>query len=180
MSMDKAESKTVNAASYPCPCGSGRPIINCCVTTRVNTSPPLPKTEFSNPRCYARALHDCTRKMSREHFISESVLKIIEVPNKGMTISGPNWLTEGEERNISLASLTSKVLCERHNAALSPLDGVGKRFFEYIMRGIEQSDILMINGYEVERWMLKLLCGYLASGNISSDYKKRCHPILGC
>ena len=168
---DDSERKTVNAFIDSCPCGSGRLIIDCCVTSRLNTTPPPPKTGYSNPKCYARQLNDCDHKATAEHYVSESVLKIVEVSGRHMKIAGPHWLARGEERPVSLRRLGPKVLCKRHNEALGTLDQIGKKFFEFIMGANVQNEYLMINGDEVERWMLKVLCGYLASGWISRDHK---------
>jgi hypothetical protein len=156
--------KTVDANNSLCTCGSGKPIINCCVTARANTTPPLPKTGFANPECYARQLQDCDKKIAGEHFISETVLKTIIIPGKQLFIMGPSWLKNEIKRNVSSNSIKAKVLCERHNNALGDLDNLGKKYFEYIMNINVNSEIMMINGDDIERWMLKALCGYLASG----------------
>jgi hypothetical protein len=161
--MEQIDQKIVKASQYLCPCGSGRPIINCCVTSRINTTPPLPKTGYSNPKCYAQVLNDCDEKITAEHIVSRSVLNLIEIPRKLMKISGAHWISHGEEKSVALNELKSKVLCKRHNQALSGLDDIGKKFFEFIMGVNIKSEFLMINGDEIERWMLKLLSGFIAS-----------------
>lgn len=162
----------LNAFTDLCPCGSGRLLIDCCSTMRFNTIPPGTQTGYSNPHCYARILNDCSNEMSKEHFVSKSVLSIIEDSGKQMTISGPHWLAGGQNKKISVYSLASKVLCTRHNAALSNIDEIGKLFFQFIMGVNVTREVLMINGFELERWMLKLLCGYISSGNISPKFKQ--------
>lgn len=72
-----------------------------------------------------------------------------------------------DELRVPAKTLGARVLCEEHNNALSPLDGVGLRFFTALrMLGpsLEASDgqdanYFGVNGRDVERWMLKLLIG---------------------
>jgi hypothetical protein len=110
--------------------------------------------------------------MSVEHFISKSVMSIFWDSKEQIILEGPTWLTGEENRQVSINSLGSKVLCERHNKALSNIDEIGKLFFQYILAENVQSRFLMINGGELERWMLKVLCGYISSGNLLSDLKQ--------
>jgi len=166
--------KKLNYHTDLCPCGSGRVLKECCLTKRNETTPPGTKTGYSNSRCYARALSDCDRKLSREHYISESILSLRD---KSIGITGFPWLDSGEQRSISKASLTAKVLCSRHNSVLSGLDSIALLLFTYLM-GLnieENQEVLLINGEEIERWMLKALCGVVASGNVVHDSKR----ILG-
>ncbi len=54
------------------------------------------------------------------------MLKLIGDP---ITVGGFPWLG-GKEKTLATKGLTSKILCDRHNSALSGLDEVGIRFFE--------------------------------------------------
>ena len=165
MADNKDDRIIVNAEVDMCPCGSGKRIVDCCISERKRTTPKPPPTGHSHPKCYARELGDCSSKISKEHFVSRAVTRLIETPEGKMTLSGPKWLPQGEERRISIGSLGASILCRRHNEALNGLDDVAQKFFEYLMPESSVSDaFLMINGGELERWMLKVLCGFLASG----------------
>ncbi len=48
-----------------CPCGSGRLLKECCLSTAL-VLPSPPQTGFHHPRCYARGSGDCSKRMSRE------------------------------------------------------------------------------------------------------------------
>jgi len=72
---------------------------------------------------------------------------------------------------IGVSSLVSKILCDRHNAALSGLDDEAGRFFRNL-RAIEAAlrtgaggrRLVLFAGADVERWILKALMGAASSG----------------
>lgn len=154
--------QTLNFHTDFCICESGKLIKDCCLTETVSTVPPPPKTGFSHPRCYAHALNDCSNKLSREHYLNAILLNSGYEPI--ITIAGVPWLENREARTISANDLASKVLCERHNNALGGLDALAIKFFRFLGKD-HTEEALLINGHEIERWLLKLLCGAFASGN---------------
>jgi len=65
-----------------------------------------------------------------------------------------------------------RVLCDGHNGALGPLDRFAAAFCTELLRVCaalsQPSDIsttVSFNGHNLERWLLKILCGMVASGN---------------
>lgn len=129
----------------------------------------------SHPKCYARSLNDCSDKISREHYISRTVLEQIK---DGLTVSGFPWQEAGERTGVSPSSLTAKILCERHNLALSHLDSQGGRlyrtldgfnggFLDSLSKPIDES--ALFSGRDVEKWILKVLCGGIASGSLRAS-----------
>lgn len=106
--------------------------------------------------------------MSAEHAVAESIHRDLGSAHV------QRLLTNGAMIEIPLSSAGRKVLCKRHNSALSPLDEVGRRFVAALRaqqgfaRGAAATDIhILFNGYDVERWMLKVLCT-LAHGERAS------------
>jgi hypothetical protein len=82
-------------------------------------------------------------------------------------VSGFPWL-RGETKRIGIASLTSKVLCGRHNNALSPVDVAGAKAFRVFQEVVALADQIRngaqppspptrfeIPGELFERWALK-------------------------
>lgn len=125
--------------------------------------------------CYAKHLGGCTQK-SREHFISRSILEIIGP----FTIQGFPWLRPGEIGNASARSLTASVLCEHHNSSLSTIDSEAAKLFTHLKLLDSKSTperlecvapVLSIDGVKLEKWLLKTLCGTMASGNFRIDGK---------
>jgi hypothetical protein len=125
--------------------------------------------------CYAKHLGGCTHK-SREHFISRSILEIISP----FSIQGFPWLKPGEVGRASASSLTASVLCDYHNSSLSSLDSEAVRLFTHLrlldskatpQQLAEAPAVLPVDGILLEKWLLKTLCGTMASGNFLIDGK---------
>jgi hypothetical protein len=125
----KHPGRTVNIHTDRCLCGSGRLMRDCCLFVRCDTTPSMPATGYAHPSCFARDIRDCSRAISREHYISRSVLDLFG--GGGIAVSGMPWIPDGEQRRVSAASLTGRMLCERHNQALSSLDAVAARFLQF-------------------------------------------------
>ena len=134
------------AEGGPCPCASGRTVADCqCKNRRfvpapVDTGPCGIITGLCVPGCYAQATNDCRPPLSSDH---------------------ARTLSDGSTRIVPPSSRGRKVLCGRHNSALSPLDDVGRRFVRALQPRFEistQQTHILFNGFDVERWMLKVLC----------------------
>jgi hypothetical protein len=71
---------------------------------------------------------------TREHFITDDVLGAISADGKIVVVEGAAWQDKTERRKtIGRASLSRKMLCRRHNNALSPLDKMAAEFFRYFL-----------------------------------------------
>lgn len=161
----------------PCPCGCGKPASECCLTNQelhkapASTTPPPPKSGEHIRRCYASRLADCSSTLSREHYISASLLHYLD-QFKNLTVSGLPWLN-GQEKVLPPDALASKILCERHNSALSPLDAMAVHLFQAFdeegVAGSGQQLLHLFSGHDLERWLLKMLCGLAFSGNLTTD-----------
>ncbi len=125
--------------------------------------------------CYAGALNDCAGPLEREHYISKNLLdKIGDL----FSLSGPSWLSD--ERVVSEKSLRSKVLCERHNRALSPLDATIGQLYEGLAAYHRGGNIgtMALSGECLERWALKVCAGMLASGTLKLRTGERLEKAL--
>ena len=163
-----------------CPCGSRTVTKDCCLRPNGKLIPARVKTPLDfnnsrpNPKCYAAEIGGCHGKVNREHYFSESVLRLLNTQN-GMQILGAAGCEPGTMRAGSVSSEAARILCEAHNSALSPLDAVARRFFKAIDdatsdltstdRILVANKLCLINGHDLERWALKALCGFVFSGN---------------
>jgi hypothetical protein len=160
-----------------CPCGSGFSANGCCLTQTgfrkvpATVLPPSPTTGLGCRGCYADRLSDCGPKLSREHYISESLLHVLNT-NAGLRVSGLNW-QDGQEMTLPPSALAARILCDRHNSALSPLDAIAVRLFhaftEVAVAGSGRRELILFCGHDIERWLLKTLCGLAYSGNLGVD-----------
>jgi len=132
--------------------------------------PPGPATGTTHPKCYAGALLDCGTIISEEHYISEDVLNALGdlAPVHGFT-----WLGPDGTKVVPAGALVGKVLCKRHNEVLSPLDARAGQLFrqlqkadQFLQHGPGAFEIYLANGHDLERWLLKMLCGMVAANVI--------------
>jgi hypothetical protein len=163
-------------AEEDCVCGSHRKARSCHQArdrswTDVAPEPLLAGavTGYANPRCYGRSSNDCSEKVSREHWISAGIQRCI-MGDGSLMWKGMPWLA-GETREVSVGSGASRVLCMRHNVALSPLDAMAETVFRRISEGQvslatednPRNEFTLCSGPLFERWLLKVLWGGVAS-----------------
>jgi hypothetical protein len=105
-------------------------------------------------------------------------------------VQGFKWCLN-EPRKIPLKTLASKILCKKHNSALSDLDAAALAAFEAIRENVRLSEVrngvqaknwrvvrLLIDGMRLERWFLKTLInfGYQGEWCIGPDSKSVGEP----
>ncbi len=129
---------------------------------------------FGHPQCYARELGDCSTGIVKEHYVSAVVLRGVSLGEPTVLVQNLSFQHPGTLEGRGIRSLVAKVLCEKHNAALSAFDGAGHALFG----GMDRMDsaagkvgtppeTYVVNGDHLERWMLKTLCGGLYSGTMA-------------
>ena len=157
-----------------CPCESGKPFGDCCLSPDGRPHlklgpihPTPPATGYAHPRCYLNRSCDCSRTISREHYISRGLIS-----RPGLKVRGMPWQAE-PVMATSADALTSKILCQRHNSALSPLDAHAQRAFlalEAAQMHATKASLsrkrfsTLISGEALELWAMKTLAGLYATG----------------
>lgn len=163
-----------------CPCGGGARASACCwksagvwLKDPSAILPRPPRSGYAHPKCYAQSTNDCSPKISKEHYISRGLLALYGLNGLSLVaglphISGQAFATR------PTASLVANVLCERHNNSLSPLDGEVRKLALAIGNydadfnaPAPVSQIRVFSGEDVERWMLKTVCGMVSSGQVA-------------
>ncbi len=158
-------------------------------TLKTDKSRPVPG--FGNPKCYARGLTGCCVKISGEHWVSESIIELVErgrgKKSNFVSVKKSSFQERGAKKTLGTSSLTGNILCVEHNGRLSPLDSAGKKMFEAmesVHYGCRTPDarekVCRVNGDQFERFLLKVLCGTLFSGNLgpASGSMQRMEPPL--
>jgi hypothetical protein len=157
-----------------CPCGSGQLVKDCCLKSCGDLTPTIHPNASSNEECYASELANCTKAKSGEHWISAGVMKIL-AQDGPLTIGGLPGQAPGTVNQLSVDALRSNILCTRHNSALSPLDALAARFFgsfPHVTGNVPpKAGLRLFCGPDIERWMLKILCGGVYSGILRARTK---------
>ena len=118
---------------------------------------------MGNIKCWASIIGNCDNFQSKEHIVSRGILEDnLSLDNLTMVYD-----VGGEgTRKIGVSSLSSKMLCSRHNNQLSDLDAEAIKAFRGIREisemayGIkpvptQKTSTLEIDGLLLERWFLK-------------------------
>lgn len=131
-------------------------------------------------RCFLRGEGPCSGGMSREHYISRSLLQFIAGSRNTIDVSGLPW-QDAENESIGIAALQSKILCQHHNSNLTHLDSAALKFFQSL-HNIDKDPSLVgshevHSGIRIERWFVKALCGLTSvagwgDGNVYPNWKK--------
>ena len=121
---------------------------------------------FSHPKCYARSLGNCSKKITKEHYISENILNTFEtiIPSAGFDRA--KKLRDG---TAPASSFSAKILCEKHNNSLNKIDTEAGLLFNHL-RKISKfepcEDVIKFNGPKIERWFLKYTMGVFTTGQL--------------
>ncbi|XAZ22450.1 hypothetical protein LVY75_27115 [Sinorhizobium sp. B11] len=123
----------------------------------------------------------CGGTISREHYISESILEEIG----DLDMGGLPWMTEGKRLRLPASALAANVLCKDHNSAYASLDDLGLRNFRNLKDATEEiikfsisskvSHTLM-SGSGMEFWALKCLAG-MYYGRIAAADRHRLRDV---
>lgn len=123
-----------------------------------------PRGEGAHSRCYARALGGCSEKISKEHWLTADVMRTLE--QHGVTSF--TGFAFDPDRPVKPTNIKAKVLCSNHNSALSPLDKVAGSFFAFLLEPTP-SGVRLFSGHDIQRWLLKIICGMSAARAASKD-----------
>src|SRR5262245_748420 len=119
---------------------------------------------------YLRAANSCSDQITRGHWISQGVLRVLA--DEEVELSRLPWLKRGESKILPFDALTNHCLCKAHNSALSGIDAVGRDFFVAIQKCATitgPSHKFVFSGHDIERWLLRTLAAMAASKSFSID-----------
>jgi hypothetical protein len=141
-------------------------------------------------QCWGSSEGQCAGVLSKEHVISDKILKLVG----GMSIEPgrdkPDILfTSGKskgQRVIGDNNLVLKYLCQHHNSELSAYDSEAAEFLRYlnVLLGRRPSpdgekDLIgEFNGLNVERWFAKTLMNVFAFGYQLQKERLPHHPVF--
>ena len=118
----------------------------------------------SERECYAKLLGGCSGPLTREHVFTSGVMGGVGmVAFRGMS-------KIPDDKPVGLAGAAPRILCSTHNGNLSVLDSEAIKLstalgdFHAASSGRFE---VTIDGLLLERWLLKVTLGFLASGETS-------------
>jgi len=136
-------------------------------------------TGYAHPKCYANKTNNCSTKISREHYISNNILANFE-ENKVIKIVGLPWLEHDRFHLLSRKKLVANILCTSHNGMLSKLDSDMGHLFKTLINfdnsfnnDVSESTSITFSGDNLEKWMMKTICGFIAAKIISKEGTKQ-------
>ena len=124
-------------------------------------------------KCWAASLGNCSKRLSKEHLITEKVLR-----DGKLTVSGSKW--SGETKSITRGGFVGRILCGHHNSELSRIDEKGIDFVSTLEKAVELSNNrellpkpnnwywkkFVIDGNGTEKWFSKTIINLqIAHGN---------------
>ena len=103
--------------------------------------------------CWASGLNNCGLGKSREHYISDGIFD-----GETITAFGLSWCRH-EPLTIGMRSAVAKILCAKHNSALSEYDAEAAKLSKFLVTNILDEPLnesfITLNGQWLEKWALK-------------------------
>jgi len=140
-------------------------------------------SDFRHPRCWASSRGGCDRKISLEHYVSDTVLGAIGIEY----LRGAAYTGGRSDVHISRSNFGSKVLCRRHNSDLSGLDTHARLLFltqRLFLAEINKPEFtpvdeqIDISGDLLEKWLLKCLVAQTTAKIFTADTERLQPPDL--
>ena len=138
---------------------------------------------YSHPGCYARGIGGCSSTITGEHYVSECVLLAISGGARGLYVQNLAFQKEANvPKEFGIRALQSNILCGYHNSSLSPLDTTAGQVASALnainekppTHGVQPTPGFRVASYQfsgdqLELWVLKVFCGFAATGAIKRD-----------
>jgi hypothetical protein len=133
--------------------------------------------ELRNPKCYANIYGGCSPKISREHFISHSLIKLYSFDDPGLKIRHTG--DYGVREFVSPKKFVANVLCEKHNNGLHRADDAALQIATFLrtnsMRFLNgggewgDDEEITVSGDDFQAWILKLILNHAVGKALSGD-----------
>lgn len=123
---------------------------------------------YRHPKCYANTRGGCSTKISGEHFISHSLIKLYGFDDPTLMIKHDTGY--GVRKFVKPSKFVANILCEDHNNALHVADDAALAFAKF-MRNIAlryrngagewgEHEEITISGDHFQSWLLKLILNH--------------------
>lgn len=133
--------------------------------------------EFRNPKCYANVYGGCSPKISREHFISHSLIKLYSFDDPDLRIRHSG--DYGVREFVSPKKFVANILCERHNNGLHRADDAALEIATFLRtialrfgNGAGEwgdDEEITVSGDDFQAWLLKLILNHAVGKALSGE-----------
>lgn len=155
------------------------------------STPPDPN--FKHPKCYLNRYGGCSRKISGEHFITHSIIKLYSFDDPNVKVKHDTGY--GIREFVSPKKFVANILCANHNTQLHPADDAALTVAKFLF-GIsttykcgagEWGDTaeITVSGDDFQSWVLKLLLNHVVGkafshqkGEFISSFPPECVDLL--
>lgn len=138
-----------------------------------------------HPKCYANLHGGCSTKISGEHYISHSLIKLYTFNDSSVRVKHDHGF--GVRHEVQPKYFVVNALCRNHNTLLGKADKAAFEFASFV-RGIAlnflggagswgERDEITVSGDDLERWALKLLMNHAAGKAFSANQGQVSSPI---
>lgn len=144
-----------------------------------------PDPDYRHPKCYANLHGGCSTKISGEHYITHSLIKLYTFDDPAVRVKHDHGY--GVQHGVQPKNFVVNALCRNHNSALGVTDKAAFAFAKFV-RHIALDflggagtwggrDEITISGDDLERWALKLLMNHAAAKAFSANQGQVASPI---
>jgi hypothetical protein len=141
--------------------------------------------DYKHPKCYVNAYGGCSTKISGEHYIPHSIIKLYTFDDPTVTIMHDHGF--GVSRPVAPARFVGNVLCRTHNSDFHKLDDEALKFAKFLhdlslswLGGAGEwgePASVDISGEGFQRWALKTLATAAAAKIYAHDGERIVSPI---
>jgi hypothetical protein len=140
---------------------------------------------YQHPKCYANLHGGCSTKISGEHYISHSLIKLYTFDDPSVTVMHNHGF--GVRKGVKPNKFVVNALCTDHNSGLSATDNAALQFATFVRRVAldflggagewGEFEQITISGDDFERWALKVLTNHAAGKAFSANQGQVASPI---
>lgn len=152
-----------------------------------------PDPHFKHPKCYLNKYGGCSTKISGEHFVTHSIIKLQSFDDPNVKVKHDTGY--GIREFVQPKKFVANILCRNHNSQLSDVDDAALEVTKFLWNisttykcGTgewgEPADIT-VSGDDFQRWVLKLLLNHVIGkafahqkGEFVSPYPPECVDLL--
>jgi len=140
---------------------------------------------FKHPKCYVNRYGGCSRKISGEHYVTHSIIKLYSFGDDDVKVKHDTG--RGIREFASPKKFVSNILCRNHNTALHNADDAALKVAKFLFNisttykcGTGEwgdPDQITVSGDDFQVWVLKLLCNHVMGKAFPHERDESVNPF---